>query len=135
MDGFAKSKNKGHVLVLAATNRYHALDPALTRARRFDKKIFVDLPTAMKRKAILQYYIGLHPCEKASKDTGLMKKLVDGTENWDCAALETLINEAAVLAAKKAQEEVTAGDILEAYEKNKKNFMTFTRSDLFKTLS
>ncbi len=94
MDGFAS--NEG-VVVLAATNRADVLDPALLRPGRFDRQIYVGLPDIRGREAILQVHARNKPL---SEDVDL-KRLAQGTPGFTGADLENLINEGALLAARK----------------------------------
>ena len=104
MDGFAA--NEG-VVVLAATNRADVLDPALLRPGRFDRQIYVGLPDIRGREDILKVHVKNKPL---SEDVDL-KKLAQGTAGFTGADLENLINEAALLAARKNQNFITMEDL------------------------
>ena len=107
MDGFAA--NEG-VVVLAATNRADVLDPALLRPGRFDRQIYVGLPDIKGREEILK----VHAREKPLAEDVDLKKLAQGTAGFTGADLENLINEGALLAARKNQRFITMADLKEA---------------------
>ena len=104
MDGFAA--NEG-VVVLAATNRADVLDPALLRPGRFDRQIYVGLPDIKGREDILKVHARGVPL---AEDVDL-KKLAQGTAGFTGADLENLINEGALLAARKKQKFITMADL------------------------
>lgn len=111
MDGFNSAEQV--VIVLAATNRADVLDPALLRPGRFDRRVAVQRPDKIGRRAILQVHIKGVPLgpdvdlnEIASATTGLVG-----------ADLKNLINEAALLAASRNRDEVTQEDFFNAMEK------------------
>ena len=104
MDGFAA--NEG-VVVLAATNRADVLDPALLRPGRFDRQIYVGLPDIKGREEILKVHARGVPL---AEDVDL-KKLAQGTAGFTGADLENLINEGALLAARKKQSYITMADL------------------------
>jgi len=107
MDGFAA--NEG-VVVLAATNRADVLDPALLRPGRFDRQIYVGLPDIRGREDILK----VHARGKPLAEDVDLNKLARGTAGFTGADLENLINEAALLAARRDQRFVTMADLKEA---------------------
>ena len=107
MDGFAA--NEG-VVVLAATNRADVLDPALLRPGRFDRQIYVGLPDIRGREEILKVHAKGKPL---SEDVDL-KKLAQGTPGFTGADLENLINEGALLAARKDRPYISMEDLKEA---------------------
>ena len=107
MDGFAA--NEG-VVVLAATNRADVLDPALLRPGRFDRQVYVGLPDIRGREEILKVHARGKPL---SEDVDL-KKLAQGTAGFTGADLENLINEGALLAARKDRQVITMEDLKEA---------------------
>ena len=107
MDGFAA--NEG-VVVLAATNRADVLDPALLRPGRFDRQIYVGLPDIRGREEILKVHVRSKPL---AEDVNL-KELARGTPGFTGADLENLINEGALLAARKGEKFITMADLKEA---------------------
>jgi len=110
MDGF--ETNEG-VILLAATNRPDVLDPALLRPGRFDRQVVVDLPDLNGREAILK----VHMKKVRHADEVSPKVLAAGTPGLAGADLENLVNEAALLAARRDHEEVMMDDFIEAREK------------------
>jgi len=110
MDGF--ESNEG-VILLAATNRPDVLDPALLRPGRFDRQIVVDMPDRDGREAILKVHMKkVRLDEEVSAD-----QLAAGTPGMAGADLENLVNEAALLAARKNHDTVTMEDFEDAKEK------------------
>ena len=107
MDGFAA--NEG-VVVLAATNRADVLDPALLRPGRFDRQIYVGLPDIRGREEILQ----VHAKGKPLAEDVDLKRLAQGTPGFTGADLENLINEGALLAARRKRKFITMADLKEA---------------------
>ena len=107
MDGFAA--NEG-VVVLAATNRADVLDPALLRPGRFDRQVYVGLPDIRGREEILRVHVRGKPL---SEDVDL-KRLAQGTPGFTGADLENLINEGALLAARKSHPYISMADLKEA---------------------
>ena len=107
MDGFAA--NEG-VVVLAATNRADVLDPALLRPGRFDRQIYVGLPDIKGREDILK----VHAKGKPLAEDADLRKLAQGTAGFTGADLENLVNEAALLAARRDQRFITMEDLKDA---------------------
>lgn len=107
MDGFGK--NEG-VIILAATNRPDILDPALLRPGRFDRQITVGYPDVTGREQILKVHSNGKPL---GPDVDL-KVIAHSTAGFVGADLENLLNEAALLAARKNQKAITMADIEEA---------------------
>lgn len=107
MDGFAA--NEG-LVVMAATNRADVLDPALLRPGRFDRQIYVGLPDIRGREQILQVHAKGRPL---AEDVDL-RMIARGTPGFTGADLENLLNEAALLAARKNRKFVTMADLKEA---------------------
>ena len=107
MDGFAA--NEG-VVVLAATNRADVLDPALLRPGRFDRQIYVGLPDIKGREDILKIHVKGKPL---SEDVDL-RTLARGTAGFTGADLENLVNEGALLAARRDRDYITMDDLREA---------------------
>jgi len=110
MDGF--ESNDG-VILLAATNRPDVLDPALLRPGRFDRQIVVDMPDLVGREAILK----VHMKKVVIDETVSAQKIAAGTPGMAGADLENLVNEAALLAARKNHDTVNMDDFEEAKEK------------------
>mgnify|MGYP005769993275 FL=1 len=104
MDGF--SANEG-VIVLAATNRVDILDPALLRPGRFDRQVYVGYPDMKGREAILKVHCRKKPL---AEDVDL-HEVAKSTGGFTGADLENLMNEAALLAARKDQPFITLSDI------------------------
>ena len=107
MDGFAA--NEG-VVVLAATNRADVLDPALLRPGRFDRQVYVGLPDIRGREEILRVHVRGKPL---AEDVDLTR-LAQGTPGFTGADLENLINEGALLAARKGHPYISMADLKEA---------------------
>ena len=107
MDGFAA--NEG-VVVLAATNRADVLDPALLRPGRFDRQVYVGLPDIKGREEILK----VHAKGKPLAEDVSLRKLAQSTAGFTGADLENLINEGALLAARKDQHFITMQDLKDA---------------------
>ena len=110
MDGF---DTNDAVIVMAATNRPDILDPALLRPGRFDRRVILDEPSMKDREDILK----IHSLEKPlAKDVNL-KLVAERTPGFSGADLANLVNEAAILAARKNQNQVRQNDLFEAIEK------------------
>ena len=107
MDGFGV--NEG-VIILAATNRPDILDPALLRPGRFDRRVFVGFPDIKGREAILK----VHSKGKPLGSDVRLDELAKSTPGFTGADLENLLNEAALLAARKNKKRVDMEDIKEA---------------------
>ena len=107
MDGF--EGNSG-VIVMAATNRVDILDPALLRPGRFDRQVYVGLPDIQGRKEVLQVHSRAKPL---AEDVNL-ETLAKSTSGFTGADLENLINEGALLAARKNQRFITMADLQES---------------------
>jgi len=110
MDGF--ESNEG-VILIAATNRPDVLDPALLRPGRFDRQIVVDLPDVKGREGILRVHLRKIPLA----DDVAVETLARGTPGMSGADLANLVNEAALLAARRDRERVTMEDLDEAKDK------------------
>jgi cell division protease FtsH len=110
MDGF--EANEGVILV-AATNRPDVLDPALLRPGRFDRRVVVPRPDMKGREGILRVHMRKVP---TSEDVS-MEKLARGTPGFAGADLENLVNEAALLAARRNKEKVDMSDFELAKDK------------------
>ena len=107
MDGFGV--NEG-VIILAATNRPDILDPALLRPGRFDRRVFVGLPDIKGREAILKVHIKGKPLGSDVR----LDELAKSTPGFTGADLENLLNEAALLAARKNKKRIEMEEIKEA---------------------
>ncbi len=107
MDGFAA--NDG-VIIIAATNRPDILDKALLRPGRFDRQIVVDYPDIKGREEVLK----VHAQGKPLADDVDLSKIAKTTTGYSGAELSNLLNEAAIIAAKKNRDEITTSDIEEA---------------------
>ena len=110
MDGF--DANEG-VIIIAATNRPDVLDPALLRPGRFDRQIYVDLPTLKGREDILK----LHGAKIKFADDADLSRIARGTPGFSGADLANLLNEAALLAVRKGLDGVTQEMLEEARDK------------------
>jgi len=110
MDGFDENTN---IIVLAATNRPDILDPALLRPGRFDRRIVVDVPDVKGREQILKVHTKNIPLAK-DVDLSIIAKSTPGMVGADLA---NLVNEAALLAARKDKEAVGMEDFEEAKDK------------------
>jgi cell division protease FtsH len=110
MDGFSGSEG---VIVIAATNRADILDPALTRPGRFDRVVSVSPPDRGGREAILR----IHTREIPLAPDVDLTQVARTTPGMTGADLANLANEAALLAVKRKQQQVTASDLSEALEK------------------
>jgi cell division protease FtsH len=104
MDGF--NENSG-IIVLAATNRVDILDPAILRPGRFDRKIMIGRPDVSGREEILN----VHAKNKPLSDEVNLKQVAQTTAGFSGADLENLLNEAAILAAKKQRAFIVQQDI------------------------
>lgn len=110
MDGFTGSEG---VVVLAATNRPDVLDPALLRPGRFDRQIMVHPPDHKGRAEILQ----VHTRHVPVADDVSLEQIAASTPGMTGADLANLVNEAALLAARRGRDKVTRRDFTEALEK------------------
>jgi cell division protease FtsH len=110
MDGFDSSTN---VIVIAATNRQDVLDPALLRPGRFDRRVAVQPPDRDGRRRILEVHVR-HVSLADDVDLG---RIASATPGMVGADLANLVNEAALLAARRAHEKVTEADFSDALER------------------
>jgi cell division protease FtsH len=110
MDGFDSDAN---VIVLGATNRPEVLDPALLRPGRFDRRVFVQSPDAGGRAAILR----VHTRSVPLADDVDLDRLASSTPGMVGADLANLVNEAALLAARRGHDKVQYMDFSDAFEK------------------
>ena len=110
MDGFDNTTN---LIVIAATNRPDILDPALLRPGRFDRRVVLDMPDIKERESILK----IHSQNKKLAQNVNLKQLAEGTPGFSGADLANLVNEAAILAARKDQKTIVQQDLLNSIEK------------------
>jgi len=110
MDGF---ENETNVIVVAATNRPDVLDPALLRPGRFDRQVILDQPDINDREAILKIHVQGKPLA-----TGVnLRAVAERTPGFSGADLANLMNEGAILAARRNLKQVGQMELLEAIEK------------------
>lgn len=110
MDGFDTDTN---VIIVAATNRPDILDPALLRPGRFDRRVILDRPDMQGRKAILE----VHTRGKPLGDDVELLTLAKETPGFSGADIENLVNEAAILAARRGKKAVGMNDLQDSIEK------------------
>jgi cell division protease FtsH len=110
MDGFDTAEG---VIIIAATNRPDVLDPALMRPGRFDRQVFIDLPNLKGREEILNIHVKR---VTLAKDVDLTK-VARGTPGFSGADIMNLVNEAALLAARRGADAVELSDLEEARDK------------------
>ncbi len=110
MDGFDSSVN---VIVIAATNRPDVLDPALLRPGRFDRQVVLDRPDIQGRRSIL----GVHTRGKPMEENVSIESLARQTSGFSGADLENLVNEAAILAARRNKKTVGRSELTEAIDR------------------
>jgi cell division protease FtsH len=110
MDGFDTNTN---VIVIAATNRPDVLDPALLRPGRFDRRVVMDLPDIEERLEILKIHSKIKPLE----DGVDLRKISSRTPGFSGADLANLLNEAAILAARREKNIIGMSELTESIEK------------------
>jgi cell division protease FtsH len=110
MDGFEPNDK---VIVMAATNRPDVLDPALIRPGRFDRKVILDLPDRADREAILE----IHAVKKPLAEDINLKLIAERTPGFSGADLANLLNESAILAARKNRKSILQEDLYDSVEK------------------
>ncbi|HSB91317.1 MAG TPA: ATP-dependent zinc metalloprotease FtsH [Anaerolineales bacterium] len=110
MDGFNTDTN---VIVMAATNRPDVLDPALLRPGRFDRRVILDRPDMRGREQILQVHIKGKPIDPEVR----LDKIAKITPGFVGADLENLVNEAAILAARRDKKSIGQSEFQEAMER------------------
>lgn len=110
MDGFDTDTN---VIIMAATNRPDILDPALLRPGRFDRRIILDRPDMKGREAILKVHVKGKPLA-TEVDLGVLSRSTPGFVGAD---LENLVNEGAILAARRNKKQIGQTDLEEAIER------------------
>jgi cell division protease FtsH len=110
MDGFEPNEK---VIVMAATNRSDVLDPALLRPGRFDRRVVLDLPDRQDREEILL----IHARKKPLAEDVNLKLVAERTPGFSGADLYSLMNEAAILAAREDRKTVAQFDLIRSIEK------------------
>ncbi len=110
MDGFEPNVN---VIVLAATNRPDVLDPALLRPGRFDRQIVLDEPDIADREGILKVHAKKKPLAKEVS----LRRVAERTPGFSGADLANLLNEAAILAARRNKKIIEMDELLESIER------------------
>ena len=110
MDGFEQHEK---VIVLAASNRPDVLDPALVRPGRFDRRVVVDLPDRNDREAILQ----VHALKKQLGEDVNLRVVAERTPGFSGADLYSIVNEAAILAARESRLKLAQFDLIRSIEK------------------
>ena len=110
MDGFDSSVN---VIIIAATNRPDVLDPALLRPGRFDRQVILDRPDIQGRRSILD----VHSRGKPFEDSVSIENLARQTSGFSGADLENLVNEAAILAARRNKKTIGVSELTEAIDR------------------
>jgi len=110
MDGFDQGQS---VIVVAATNRADVLDPALLRPGRFDRRVNIGLPDRKDREAILKVHFAKKPLAK-NVDLDSLAAKAAGSSGADLA---NIANESAIVAARNSHNEITQGDVTEAFER------------------
>ena len=110
MDGFDTNTN---VIIVAATNRPDILDPALLRPGRFDRHIIIDLPDVKGRKAILE----VHAKNKPLAEEVNMETVAKETPGFSGADLANVINEAAILAARRNRTDISLKELEDAADR------------------
>ena len=110
MDGFSTNEN---IIIIAATNRVDILDPALLRPGRFDRQIYVGPPDVKGREEILK----VHARTKKLDENVDLEEVAKTTSGFTGAQLENLLNEAAIIAAKKGNKTISMKEIRKAFIK------------------
>lgn len=110
MDGFSDSSG---VIVLGATNHIDALDPALLRSGRFDRKLFIELPNKHEREQILSMYLASKPHNLHAH----IPEIASQTSGFSGASLATLVNEAALNALRSGAQSISKQDFDAVYSK------------------
>ncbi|XP_076595146.1 ATPase family gene 2 protein homolog A [Chaetodon auriga] len=122
MDGIGSEGHSGQLLVLGATNRPHALDPALRRPGRFDKELEVGVPGAVERADILQKQLSLVPCSATAEE---LTQLADTAHGYVGADLAAVCKEAGLHALRRA-----LGGSSQPSDQHLKGTVTVTLQDL-----
>ena len=114
MDGFESGDG---ILVIAATNSYASLDPALIRPGRFDLKFNIPNPDTETRLKLIEMYTA----KKKLSDEIDKNKLADAFDNLSCSAIETILNEASMIAITESRPNILIDDIIIAGRKTNCN--------------
>jgi len=123
MDGF---ESQSSVIVLAATNKIDVLDPALLRAGRFDRRVYVELPGLDDREGILKIYLKNKPFK------GDVREIAKMTVGFSGAALASLVNEASIYALNSNKKSIGIEDFLAVKDKvlaGKKKILSYTEQE------
>jgi len=110
MDGF---ESETSVIVIAATNRPDVLDPALLRPGRFDRRVVLDLPDIKEREEILK----IHAKGKPLSENVILRTIAERTAGFSGADLANLVNEAAILSARRGKKIIEMPELAESIEK------------------
>jgi cell division protease FtsH len=110
MDGFTR---KTGVMVIAATNHYQSLDGALVRAGRFDRKFLVPFPDLDTRRELISIYTK----NKQFESETFIEKTASLFEGLSCSQIETILNEAAIIADVDKHHKITSNDVIAAIQK------------------
>src|SRR5690606_36842444 len=110
MDGFDSNAN---VIVLASTNRPDVLDPALLRPGRFDRQVTLDLPDVKGRRAVLDVHVKGKPLDASIS----LETIAKQTPGFSGADLANLVNEAAILAARRGKKRISMDEMNEAVDR------------------
>jgi cell division protease FtsH len=110
MDGFESNMS---VIVIAATNRPDVLDPALLRPGRFDRRVILDLPDINEREEILKIHVKGKPLSENIK----LRTIAERTPGFSGADLANLVNEAAILSARREKKIIEMQELTESIEK------------------
>lgn len=110
MDGFTR---KTGVMVIAATNHYQTLDEALVRAGRFDMKFVIPFPDLDTRRKLIEIYTQ----NKQLESEAFMAKTASIFEGLSCSQIETILNEAAIIADGNKHEKITENDVMVAVQR------------------
>ena len=110
MDGFDSNAN---VIVLASTNRPDVLDPALLRPGRFDRQVTLDLPDVKGRRAVLDVHVKGKPLDSSVS----LETIAKQTPGFSGADLANLVNEAAILAARRGKKRISMDEMNEAVDR------------------
>ena len=110
MDGFDSNQN---VIVLASTNRPDVLDPALLRPGRFDRQVTLDLPDVKGRRAVLDVHVKGKPLDSSVS----LETIAKQTPGFSGADLANLVNESAILAARRGKKRISMDEMNEAVDR------------------